>query len=335
LVKASNIMKPALPPPPAGKSGWPWTSSDVAAAPPPPAGGWPRISLITPSFNQGHYLEETIRSVLHQDYPHLEYFIIDGGSRDNSVDVIRKYEPWVTGWVSEKDRGQPHALMKGLARCSGEWFNWINSDDYLAPGTLFRVAATGADADAVGGACEHFDDAGHRTVLYNRDVKAADLIYGNIGPKFHQPSLWLRREKVMACGAIDESLNFAFDWDLTVRFLANAPRVVYVDDVLSHFRLQPQSKTCSQGNRFVADHIASCHKLLADPAYAPLHDRARLGLRLFTWFAYLEGVQSDRGATRIGRAAKVAAASLGDLRVRGSRYTLGAIRRLLLAGPAG
>src|SRR5688572_11561284 len=100
----------------------------------------PSITVITPSYNQGRYIEETIDSVLSQGYPSLEYIVIDGGSADNSVEIIRKYEPYLAYWVSEKDRGQAHAINKGLARSTGELWNWSNSDDVLAPGALHRVA---------------------------------------------------------------------------------------------------------------------------------------------------------------------------------------------------
>ncbi|RPH92435.1 MAG: glycosyltransferase, partial [Lysobacterales bacterium] len=109
-----------LPPPPAGRSGWPWT----AETPPPGAADasadWPRITIVTPSFNQAEYIEETIRSVLLQGYPDLEYYVIDGGSTDGSADIIRKYAQYLAGWASEPDRGQSHALNKGFARASGQ-----------------------------------------------------------------------------------------------------------------------------------------------------------------------------------------------------------------------
>src|SRR5579885_3553995 len=119
-----------LPPPPAGKTGWPWTI-ETPALPASRADGspWPRISIVTPSYNQGQFIEETIRSVLLQGYPDLEYIVIDGGSTDQSVEIIRKYERWLTYWVSEKDRGQAHAINKGFSSVTGELFNWINSDD--------------------------------------------------------------------------------------------------------------------------------------------------------------------------------------------------------------
>src|SRR5262245_16909311 len=130
-----------LPPPPVGKIGWPWTI-ETLKLPSVSSDGlpWPSISIVTPSYNQGQFIEETIRSVLLQGYPNLEYIIIDGGSKDQTVDIIHKYEPWLTYWVSRKDRGQAHAINDGLRRASGTIFNWINSDDVLAPNALATIA---------------------------------------------------------------------------------------------------------------------------------------------------------------------------------------------------
>src|SRR5215468_4067920 len=96
----------------------------------------PKITVVTPSHNQGQYLEETIISVIGQGYPNLEYIIMDGGSTDNSVEIIKQYEPWLAYWVSETDHGQSHAINKGFLRSSGQIFNWLNTDDQLSLGTL-------------------------------------------------------------------------------------------------------------------------------------------------------------------------------------------------------
>lgn len=121
--------------------GWPWTQetpADVYTSSP----SWPKISIVTPSYNQGIYIEETIRSVVLQNYPNLEFIVIDGGSSDETVSILKKYDQWITYWISEKDRGQSHAINKGIEKCSGDIFNWLNSDDYLAPGALHAIAQT-------------------------------------------------------------------------------------------------------------------------------------------------------------------------------------------------
>jgi cellulose synthase/poly-beta-1,6-N-acetylglucosamine synthase-like glycosyltransferase len=131
-----------LPPPPPGKTGWPWTE-ESRPLPDATADGqlWPKISIVTPSYNQGRFIEECIRSVLLQGYPNLEYIIIDGGSTDETVEVIKKYEPWLAYWESEPDRGQSHAINKGLAKSTGQLFNWHNSDDVLTSNSLTTMAA--------------------------------------------------------------------------------------------------------------------------------------------------------------------------------------------------
>ena len=123
-----------LPAAPAGKTGWPWTVETSQLADTMPDGRpWPRISVVTPSFNQGQFIEEAIRSVLLQGYPNLEYIIVDGGSTDALIDIIRRYTPWISSWFSERDDGQSDAINKGLGVATGEIVSWLNSDDLVTP----------------------------------------------------------------------------------------------------------------------------------------------------------------------------------------------------------
>jgi len=134
----SEGMLAALPPPPSGRKGWPW---DVQTAPfASSAAGWPKITVVTPSFQQGDYLEETLRSVLLQNYPLLEFIVLDGGSSDGSPGIINRYRPWLSFARVARDRGQSHAINLGFSLGSGDIHCWLNSDDFFLPGTLLRVA---------------------------------------------------------------------------------------------------------------------------------------------------------------------------------------------------
>jgi glycosyltransferase involved in cell wall biosynthesis len=147
---------------------------------------WPKISIVTPSFNQGQYIEETILSVLSQNYPNLEYIIIDGGSTDDTVEIIKKYESRITYWVSEPDRGQSHAINKGLQKCTGEIFNWLNSDDWYMPGALFDVANAfriNSRAQFVSGYENHVEQSGminlHTGTFINSNIEQKECIFLN------------------------------------------------------------------------------------------------------------------------------------------------------------
>ena len=130
-----------LPPPPKDRSGWPWTEASDPVPPTMRDGtAWPSITIVTPSYQQAGFLEETLRSVLLQGYPKLEYIVVDGGSTDGSVDIIRSYAPWITRWVSESDDGQSDAINKGFRWATGSILGWLNSDDTYHPGALAEVA---------------------------------------------------------------------------------------------------------------------------------------------------------------------------------------------------
>jgi len=153
---------PQLPAPPEGRLGWPWSESGVNA-PHPANVPWPRITIVTPSFQQALFLEECLRSVLLQDYPNLEYIVNDGGSTDGSVDIIRRYAPFLAHWQSQKDGGQGDAINRGFDRATGDILGWLNSDDLLLPGALFAVARAflSGGADIVYGDALNLDEGDH------------------------------------------------------------------------------------------------------------------------------------------------------------------------------
>ena len=319
-----------LPPPPTGRTGWPWTEETTPLPETTPAGKpWPSISIVTPSFNQGTYLEETIRSILLQGYPNLEYIIIDGGSTDESAAIIKKYERWLTYWVSEPDQGQPQAINKGLARSTGEIFHWINSDDYLLAGALGKIAAALGDADAVAGIVINFDESGHQESVVPCELNAVRMISSEPSTRWHQPGLWFRRKSVIACGGIDDSYHYSFDWDLTIRYFGRFTRVNYLQDVLVHFRLHPQSKTVATWERFLQERYRILHKLCETSPQSLIHTACRKQIRRLDWWDFINTIRDDRGQSRLLRLLQLSVAACCDPQIRLTRFTLGSIRRVL------
>lgn len=181
----------------------------------------PKISIITPSYNQGQFLEDTILSVLGQHYPNLEYGIMDGGSTDNSVEIIKKYADKINFWVSEKDGGQAAAINEGFSKCSGEIFMWLNSDDMLMPNVLQYVAQQFMEKGGgiFYGNCIHFEEQSQGKLLSRGSyVNRADqgislgLIDYIIQPSsFWSATIWKKN------GVLDASLHFGFDWEWFLR----------------------------------------------------------------------------------------------------------------------
>lgn len=236
-----------LPPPPAGRTGWPWTQA-VAPLPATLPGGtpWPRVTLVTPSFNQGRFLEETIRSVLLQGYPNLEYRVIDGGSADGSIEIIRKYAAWIDRWESAPDRGQTHAIMKGLADATGEVCGWLNSDDLFFPGALavlMALRAKNSQAVAWVGACQEIDAAGVQLRLVTPKLGDQDT-FGDWGfaTRFYQPACLFSGAAFAQVGGLREELVYVMDVDLWLR-LARAGAFAACDTPVAAARLHPEAKT--------------------------------------------------------------------------------------------
>jgi glycosyltransferase involved in cell wall biosynthesis len=207
----------------------------------------PRISVVTPSLNQGKFLEQTILSVLGQGYANLEYIVIDGGSSDGSLDIIHKYANQISYWVSEKDHGQADALNKGFAKASGEILCWINSDDFLLPGALLRLETEfRKEDDLIYGACLSFSEAGRRCVI-NRppehNYQELCLIDYIVQPSsFWRRSLW---EKV---GPLDASLNYAFDWEWFIR-AAKFGKFRHSETIFSAYRFHADHKSSTGGQQ--------------------------------------------------------------------------------------
>jgi glycosyltransferase involved in cell wall biosynthesis len=217
---------------------------------------WPRITVVTPSFNQAQYLEETIRSVLLQGYPNLEYLVIDGGSTDGSVEILERYAPWLDYWVSERDRGQAHAINKGFARCTGDVIGWINSDDLLLPGAFRLIGeAHRASPDAVLlGDVIDFDDAtGATRVVRQRDVTLAYLLTPWSGRgAWHQPGIYVPLPLHRKVGPLDETLRYAFDQEWMCRLLREAP-TGYLGAPVARFRLHGTSKTVGEATQWLPE----------------------------------------------------------------------------------
>lgn len=204
-----------------------------------------QISIITPSFNQGEYLEQCIDSVLSQNYPNLEYIIMDGGSTDNSVEIIKKYEKHLKYWVSEPDNGQSHAINKGLQLVSGEVFNWLCSDDYLEQGSLFKIAEAFSDpkVDFISGNIRVFEGNDEYikegTVLKNTVEESLALSF-NI-----QPATFFRTRFYKEFGYLNQGLHYLMDKEFLMKYLFahGQEHFLYLDTLIAHYRIQKESKT--------------------------------------------------------------------------------------------
>ncbi|MDX2003535.1 MAG: glycosyltransferase family 2 protein [Chitinophagales bacterium] len=201
----------------------------------------PKISVITPSYNQGQYIEQTILSVVNQDYPNLEYIIIDGGSTDNTLEIIRRYEQKISYWVSEKDEGQSDAINKGLMKATGEIVVWLNSDDYYEPGALNWVGdafVKNPEAGVVIGNVNNMTPAGSKQ-LYQNHFELFDFLKR---VSIHQPGVFWKKELCEVYGYLDKSFYYLMDHELWVRIFFNT-QIVHIEKALVNFRIHDQAKT--------------------------------------------------------------------------------------------
>ena len=237
---------------------------------------FPKISIVTPSYNQGKYIEQTILSVINQNYPNLEYIIIDGGSTDETVDIIKKYEQYITYWVSEKDNGQSHAINKGIEKCTGEIFNWLNSDDWYEPDTLLKIANEFMDdtsLEFVSGFENHVYENGE-TILYKGTYLNKTIEQTIETCKVAQPSTFFKLESIKTIGGVSNDLHYVMDGHMWIRLLLikGFNHFKKIDKTLVNFRYHESSKSVSVrlGNNFLIERsgiITSLQKDINLPGY--------------------------------------------------------------------
>ena len=240
----------------------------------------PLVSIVTPSYNQGRYLEETIRSVLEQDYEPLEYLVVDGGSTDGSVETIRRYEERLAWWTSEPDRGQAPALNKAFARARGKYLGWLCADDTLLPGAVSRlVAALEADPELVlayGDAVYTDEDSQRKHMGHSGQWDPERMVRNAQVPNKQPATLYTRRGWELA-GPLDEDAWYYLDFQLTVR-LAGAGRGVHVPEPLASYRIHTESKSIGRPARKAADAVRCAERFMTSEAVpAELRPFAREG----------------------------------------------------------
>ncbi|MGC4035933.1 MAG: glycosyltransferase family 2 protein [Chitinophagaceae bacterium] len=248
----------------------------------------PKISIVTPSYNQGQFIEETILSIINQDYPNLEYIVIDGGSTDNSVEIIKKYSNKIYYWISEKDSGQADAINKGFKKATGEIINWINSDDQLVPGALKKIAdsfAANPNAVMIHGRIEYFGESINS--FYSRNLPRQDIQTRYIAHIcMPQPATFYRQTLLTEQGLLDEQLHFSMDADLFIRAGLHY-EIVQTEDVFARFRLHSTSKSVSSFNKtFLTENAIIFSRVLATLQLTKQIDEIK-SLGLFTTPAYL------------------------------------------------
>jgi glycosyltransferase involved in cell wall biosynthesis len=239
-----------LPAPPAGKTGWPWRE-ESRQLPETKADGtqWPLITVVTPSFNQGEFLEATIRSILLQGYPNLEYVVLDGGSRDDSVDIVRKYGHWLKHWSSGPDSGQSEAINRGLEMGSGVLATWVNSDDMLARNALVESAPRFSGESVVYiGTCLLIDAAGTTLSSHSgrvhtfEDLVRIRTVWRSRG-HIVQPEVLFPRALALAVGGLDAANHSTMDYELWGKFMLAGATFQYTGVPFGIFRVHPAQKT--------------------------------------------------------------------------------------------
>lgn len=208
---------------------------------------FPKITIITPSYNQGEFIEATILSVIQQNYPNLEYIVIDGGSNDNTLEIINKYQDYLNYWISEIDRGQAHAINKGLEQATGDIVAFLNSDDVYLPEILFFVASfftENPETEFICGQTEFINQESQPTQGF-ADLFKVEINDITMTETCHiaQPSTFFRASAYQKYGNFNESLHYCFDYDFWLRAYLAGANFSDISQTLSQFRIHDNSKT--------------------------------------------------------------------------------------------
>jgi len=230
----------------------------------------PLVSIVTPCFNQGRYIEKTILSVLEQHYPNIEYILMDGSSGDESLDVIQKYSARLSYWESKPDRGQADAINKGLQRAKGQILGWLNSDDILLPSTVRTIIETFCvrpEVDVIYGRLERIDASGQvvPTPILPKDriTFGKEYVIGEC--VVNQPGCFWRREIMEKVGLLDERLVYSMDYDYWIRMALAGAKFHKLPQVVARFRLSESSKTATQSAAMAREQLGVLEKYLSQP----------------------------------------------------------------------
>lgn len=236
----------------------------------------PLVSIVTPSYNQAAFLEETIQSVLAQNYPNLEYWVMDGGSTDGSVEIIRKYASHLSGWISEKDHGQADAINKGFKRATGEIVAWLNSDDLYRPGAIQSAVSIFQENPEVGLVYSDVDSIDANGEVFNRmgydQWGIRDLMTFNI---LGQPGVFFRRSVLEKAGYLDLSYQYLLDHHLWLRMALNAPLKYAPGEVWAAARIHAGAKNVADTAGFGQEAYRLVEWMRDDERFAPYWDGYR------------------------------------------------------------
>ncbi len=236
-----------LPKPSGHKQGWPWTETTPAEAI-QQGQVYPKISIIVPTYNHGAFIEETLRSIILQNYPNLELIVMDGGSTDNTVDILKKYDEWISIWKSEKDKGQSDAMNKGWQQATGEVIGFINSDDYYEPGVFARVGryfSSASDLEMLLGKTRIIDKDGAEIKVKTPCRRYSQLaVLGGRHNMPNNPVGYFYSKKIQEeVGDFDVNDHYSMDYRFLLKAFKAARHITYIDAVFGNYRYDDHTKT--------------------------------------------------------------------------------------------